>query len=273
MPLLVVATPIGNLDDITLRAASVLREADIVVAEDTRHSRRLLDHLGSKVSVRTFHEHSTDAETQAIAKDAVTRSVALICDAGTPGVSDPGFRLVRAAEAAGAVVSPIPGPSAVTAFISAAGLPSDRFTFLGFLPAKGNARTEAVADCLRRRETSVLYESPRRVQSLLSLIEEMAPEREVVAGRELTKQFEEFVRGTAAHVRRTLVERESVRGEFVIGVSPSVEAVSSLDAALPWIDALLEEGMRTKSIARVLSEQLELSKSELYQLVLERSRG
>lgn len=273
MPLLVVATPIGNLDDITLRAATVLREADIVVAEDTRHSRKLLDHLGSRASVRTFHEHSTDTETQAIAEDAVTRSVALICDAGTPGVSDPGFRLVRAAEAAGAVVSPIPGPSAVTAFISAAGLPSDRFTFLGFLPPKGNARALAVADCLRRRETSVLYESPRRILSLLSLIDELAPEREVVVGREITKQFEEFVRGTASEVSRILEERESVRGEFVVGVSPCVEAASTLDAAIPWIDAMLGEGMRTKSIARVLSEQLELSKSELYQVVLERSRG
>jgi 16S rRNA (cytidine1402-2'-O)-methyltransferase len=271
MPLLVIATPIGNLDDITLRAVDELRGAHVVVAEDTRHTRKLLDHLGVRVGMRSFHEHSSHEDAREIVELARTEKVAFVCDAGTPGISDPGYRLVRLAHEADVQVSPIPGASAVTAFLSASGIPTDRFTFLGFLPAKGNARLEAIHDALTRRETVILYESPRRVASLLEAIDDVSPSRKVVAGRELTKQYEEFVSGSASEVLSTLDTNGSLRGEFVIGIEGSPEEPSDLDDAIPWVDALLDAGLRTKTIAKLLAERLGMSKTDLYQLVLKRS--
>lgn len=272
MPLFVVATPIGNLDDITLRARETLRGADVVVAEDTRHSRTLLQHIGARAELRAFHEHSSEGEIRAIVALAADKRVAVVSDAGTPGISDPGYRLVRAARASDVAVVPVPGPSALTAFLSVAGLPSDRFVFLGFLPPRGQARASAIAEALERLETTVVYESPRRVEDLLERIGALAPTRAVVIGRELTKQFEEILAGTASEILDRLRANDSVRGEFVVGIHRDDRVRHSLDDAIPWIDRLLDEGVRTKSIARLLAERLGLSKSEVYELVLERSR-
>ncbi|HET8576749.1 MAG TPA: 16S rRNA (cytidine(1402)-2'-O)-methyltransferase [Methylomirabilota bacterium] len=214
--LYVVATPIGNLEDITLRALRVLKEVDLVACEDTRRTRTLLTHFGIHVSVTSYFEHNKLTKGPAILRTlAEGKSVALVTDAGTPGISDPGFLLVKAARDAGVPVVPVPGPSAVITALSAAGVPADRFLFDGFLPVKPGRRLHRL-EALRDLEmTVVCYESPHRVLASLEAIAQVFGEREIVAARELTKQFEEIVRGSA----RQLAERFAgglVRGEFTL---------------------------------------------------------
>jgi 16S rRNA (cytidine1402-2'-O)-methyltransferase len=214
--LYVVATPIGNLEDITLRALRVLKEVGLVACEDTRRTRTLLTHFGIHVPVTSYFEHNKLTKGPAILRAlGAGTSVALVTDAGTPGISDPGFLLVKAARDAGVPVVPVPGPSAVIAALSAAGVPADRFLFDGFLPVKPGRRLHRL-EALRDLEmTVVCYESPHRLLASLEAIAQVFGEREIVAARELTKQFEEIVRGSA----RRLAERFAagpVRGEFTL---------------------------------------------------------
>ncbi|HXJ80203.1 MAG TPA: 16S rRNA (cytidine(1402)-2'-O)-methyltransferase [Candidatus Methylomirabilis sp.] len=214
--LYVVATPIGNLEDITLRALRVLKEVDLVACEDTRRTRALLSHFGIHVPVTSYFEHNKLTKGDVLL-GALTegRSVALVTDAGTPGISDPGFVLVRAARAAGISVVPIPGPSAVIAALSAAGVPADRFVFDGFLPVKPGRRLHRL-EALRALETTIVcYESPHRIAATLEAIGRVFGETEIVVARELTKQFEEIVQGPPAR----MVERFGdgrARGEFTL---------------------------------------------------------
>ena len=214
--LFVVATPIGNLEDITLRALRTLKEVTLVACEDTRRTRTLLSHFGISVATTSYFEHNKLTKGEVILRALRDgKSVALVTDAGTPGISDPGFLLVKQARAAGVPVVPIPGPSAVATLLSAAGVPADRFVFEGFLPIKPGRRLNRLR-ALRELETTVVcYESPHRILATLGAIAEVFGEAPLVVGRELTKQFEEIVEGTAAALAERFA-KGTVRGEFTL---------------------------------------------------------
>jgi 16S rRNA (cytidine1402-2'-O)-methyltransferase len=224
--LYVVATPIGNLEDVTLRALRVLREVDLVACEDTRRTRGLLSHFDIHVPVTSYFEHNKLAKGEVILRAlGEGRSVALVTDAGTPGISDPGFLLVRAAREAGIAVVPVPGPSAVIAALSAAGVPADRFVFDGFLPVKPGRRVHRL-EALRALEmTIVCYESPHRILASLEAIHQVFGDAEIVVAREVTKQFEEIVRGPADRLRERFAA-EAVRGEFTLVIPRSSRAAA-----------------------------------------------
>jgi 16S rRNA (cytidine1402-2'-O)-methyltransferase len=214
--LYVVATPIGNLEDITARALRVLREVSLIACEDTRRTRALLAHFDIHTPTVSYYEHNKLARGPQIVRQLLEgRSVALVTDAGTPGISDPGFLLVREARAAGAPVVPVPGPAAVAAVLSAAGVPADRFVFDGFPPVKPGRRLNRLTALRQLDTTVVLYESPHRILATLAAIAEVFGEREIVVAREVTKQFEEIVRAPA-EAHRARLEAAGVRGEFTV---------------------------------------------------------
>ncbi|HSP66430.1 MAG TPA: 16S rRNA (cytidine(1402)-2'-O)-methyltransferase, partial [Bryobacteraceae bacterium] len=209
--LYLVATPIGNLEDITLRALRVLKEADVIACEDTRQTGKLLAHFGIDKPTVSYHEHNEAARAlELVAKIEAGASIALVSDAGTPLVSDPGYRLVEAAIGAGIPVVPIPGASALLSGLSAAGLPTDAFRFGGFLPPKSGQRKKALEELRGEGGTLVFYEAPHRILDTLSDVSEVYGERPVVVARELTKLHEEFLRGTADEVRAAMAARASV---------------------------------------------------------------
>ena len=215
--LYVVATPIGNLEDITMRGVRILRECSIIACEDTRQTHKLLEHFGIATPAVSYHEHNEAARAaELVGKMEEGSSVALVSDAGTPLISDPGYRLVRAAIDAGITVVPIPGPSASLGALSASGLPSDAFRFCGFLPPKSSQRRRALEDVKGDAATLIFYESPHRIVDALEDIATVMGSRPVVIARELTKLHEEFLRGTAAQIRETLSARPSVKGEFTV---------------------------------------------------------
>ncbi|MFI5370188.1 MAG: 16S rRNA (cytidine(1402)-2'-O)-methyltransferase [Candidatus Eisenbacteria bacterium] len=222
--LFLVATPIGNLDDITVRARRVLGEVTLVAAEDTRHTRRLLDHLGIRVPIASLFEHNERARIpRLIERLRGGDSIAVVTDAGSPGIADPGYPLVRSAIEAGLVVESIPGPSAVIAALQVSGLPTDAFTFVGFLPPRRAARRKRLEELLDRRETIVAFESPHRIEETLEDLEAVWGGRPIALAREMTKTFEEVLRGTAAQVRERLtVERR--RGEMVLVLGGATRA-------------------------------------------------
>ncbi len=224
--LYVVATPIGNLDDLTPRARQTLTDVDLIAAEDTRHTGRMLMHIGVKTPLLALHDYNeTRAAEEVIGILEDDRSVALVSDAGTPLVSDPGYRLVRRAHARGLAVSPVPGPSAVTAALSAAGLPTDRFCFEGFLPSKKKARCDALKRLMRESRTMVFFESVHRiVDSLRDMAAILGDGRSAFVGRELTKLHEQCRQGTLAELSEAASSEEIPgKGEFVIVVSGSTE--------------------------------------------------
>lgn len=263
----IVATPIGNLGDITIRGLATLARAAIICCEDTRHSRALLSHYAISRPLKALHEHNEDAETaRIISTIAEGRAVALISDAGTPLISDPGYRLTRAVIAAGHPVFALPGPSALLAGLASSGLPTDSFLFAGFLPPKDVARRERLAELLSVPATLVLYEAPGRVPDLLRDLVRLAAERNVVLARELTKRFEEVRRGTAGLLLAEL-EDATIRGEFVVMVAPpGPREVTDADIA-----AALESAMATNSLrdaARAVAEALGVPRSRVYDLGL-----
>ncbi len=216
------ATPLGNLDDVSPRLLETLKRVSVVCAEDTRHTLRLFNRFDIHTRLESLHEHTSTAKIDILTRRLVEgEEMALVSDAGTPGVSDPGPALVRAATQAGVEVRPIPGPCALVAALSVSGFDAQRFSFVGFLPRKpGKIRKLFEAYCARE-ETFVFYESPFRVTKTLRFLAEVAPEAQVVACRELTKQFEEIVRGTAPEVAENFAARKEVKGEFCVVVSPS----------------------------------------------------
>jgi len=216
-----VATPIGNLSDVTLRALEVLRSVDVIVCEDTRHSRRLLEHYDIHKPLRSGHGHNEAQSASGIVellRDG--REVAYVSDAGAPGISDPGRVMVRAVRDAGFTVVPIPGPSALTALLSANGFPGKAVTFEGFLSPKQGRRRKRLAELLEREESFVLYESPHRLLKLLGDLTDLEPERRVLVGRELTKIHEELVEGEAREVFETMSRRQTLKGEIAVLVGP-----------------------------------------------------
>jgi 16S rRNA (cytidine1402-2'-O)-methyltransferase len=214
--LYLVATPIGNLEDVSQRALRVLGEVQVVAAEDTRHTRRMLEHFGIATPLVSLFEHNERSRTAALLdRLAGGDHVAVVTDAGSPGVSDPGYPLVRAAVAAGVRVESIPGPSAVIAALQISGLPTDAFLFVGFLPPKGAARRRRLSELVERRETVVAFESPHRIESCLADLEAVWGERPIALAREMTKVHEQVLRGTPREVRAALTP-DRRRGEMVL---------------------------------------------------------
>jgi 16S rRNA (cytidine1402-2'-O)-methyltransferase len=258
--LVVCPTPIGNLEDITLRALSALRDADIVACEDTRRTRKLLDRYGVKGKLVSYHEHNERARSRELVgrmRDGAV--VALVSDAGMPLVSDPGFVLVQACVAAGLAVEVLPGPSAALTALVASGLPADRWRFAGFLPRK----KAELAKVFAAPETLVAFESPRRVAASLAVLADLDALRPVAVCRELTKIHEEVVRGTAGELAERYAS-EPPRGEVVLVVGPAAAAEPSLAPALAAVQRLVEGGTKPRVAAKVVSELTGVPANTLY---------
>lgn len=269
--LYLVATPIGNLADVTLRAVAVLARADRVLCEDTRHSRTLLAHYGIRARTEPYHEHNAEEmRPRILAALAADERVALISDAGTPLVSDPGYKLVRDAVAAGHKVESVPGPCAAIAALGLAGLPTDTFHFAGFLPPRSAARGRRIAELAAVPATLVFYEAPQRAAETLADLAAVLGDRPAAIARELTKLHEEVVRGSLPDLATRAAAREW-KGEIVLLVGPpdaqevaDAEIVARLDAALAT--------MSLRDAARVVSEMLAVPRSRVYDLGLARQR-
>ena len=264
--LYVVATPIGNLEDITLRALRILKEVDLIAAEDTRHTRKLLAHYGISTPLTSYYDQIESEKAPVLIGQLRTgKNIALVSDAGTPGISDPGYRLVKGAWEAGISVAPLPGASTLTALLSVGGLPTDKFVFEGFLPAKQGQRQKAFERLKQEERTLVFFESPHRLLDMLEDLEQIFGDRQIVIGRELTKMFEELRRGSVSEVRRLFHERE-IKGEVALLVTGwDTTAPTNLAMSLTEEIRLLErEGLSLKEIAQVVSEKRGMSKREVY---------
>lgn len=265
--LYIVATPIGNLEDITLRAVATLRGVDLIAAEDTRHTRRLLQHLEIETPLTAYHEHSDEAVARRLCERVDSgQSVALVSDAGTPMISDPGYRLVRAAQAAGLRVVPIPGACAAVAALSASGLPSDRFLFAGFLPARAAARQKRLSRLADEQATLVFYEAPHRLQETLAdLAQCLGGEREAVLGRELSKAFETIRRASLRDlIDFVAADSNQRRGEIVLLVAGSAAEAPDVDASLADLMQSLSTRLPPREAAALLSRYSGVRKNRLY---------
>jgi 16S rRNA (cytidine1402-2'-O)-methyltransferase len=270
--LYIVATPIGNLGDMTSRAAETLCRADYILAEDKRVSAKLLAHVGAKAPMTAYHDHSDDKLRERILADLGTKAVALISDAGTPLISDPGYKLVRAARRAGHAVHTLPGPCAAIAALTLAGLPTDRFLFVGFLPAKTNARAEAIAEMAGVRASLVLYESgPRLGESLAALAEGLAG-REGAVIREISKLHEETVTGSLAELAERYAETPP-RGEIVIVIGPPPEREAATDDELDQALRMALTSMSPSRAAADVAIRLGIPKKRAYARALELGGG
>ena len=273
--LYVVATPIGHLEDITLRAIKTLRQVDLIAAEDTRHTRRLLAAHQIESRLISYHEHN-EAQRTAELIDRLDKgaSVALVSDAGTPTVSDPGYRLVQAAAAKQIPIVPIPGASAVVTALSAAGLPTDSFTFVGFPLRKKARRIEQLRQLKAISHTLVFYQSPRRVKAFLAEVRGALGDRPAVLARELTKLHEEFLRGSLSQIIEKLEQRAEVKGECTLlvgGAQATAPAIQDLDEAIKV--ALSDDQRPLGDLARELARQFNLSRKVVYQKALSLKEG
>jgi len=271
--LYVVATPIGNLADITIRAQEVLEMVDIIAAEDTRHTKRLLNHLGIQKPLLAAHDHNEAFAAGTIVEKLQSgMNVALVSDAGTPLIADPGFHVAKEVADAGFDVIPVPGACAVITALCAAALPTDRFIFDGFLPAKTSGRKQYFASVKNEERTLVVYESPHRIlESLKDLQNELGEDKEIVVARELTKTFETFLRGTVASILATMeADSNQQRGEFVVMIRGAL-AKKKLDVPQDAIDlvVLLSEELPMKKAAALAAKHTGFKKNQLYQLALE----
>jgi 16S rRNA (cytidine1402-2'-O)-methyltransferase len=264
VPLAVCATPIGNLDDVTLRVLDELRAADIVLCEDTRHTRGLLARHGIEARLLSYHEHNEAKRTAELLPRLVSgERVALVSDAGMPGISDPGARLVSAALEAGIPVSVLPGPSAVESAVAASGFEVDRYQFVGFLPRGAGELTALWRELARWRHTLVAFESPNRLSRSLDSLAAALPDRPVAVCRELTKRFEEVTRGPASDVAKRFAD--GAKGEITLVVGPAdVESAADEDKALEAVADLLRGGTSRKAAADVVSRLTGLPKKRLY---------
>ncbi|MFW5635097.1 MAG: 16S rRNA (cytidine(1402)-2'-O)-methyltransferase [Thermodesulfobacteriota bacterium] len=265
--LYIIATPIGHLDDITLRALRTLKEVDLVAAEDTRHTARLLSHHGIQANLISFHEHN-EAERTA---DLITRleageAVAVVSDAGTPSVSDPGFRLVRAAVEKGIRIVPIPGPSAAITALSASGLPTDAFTFIGFPPKKPGRRQALLEGLKASPYTLIFYESPKRIAAFIDELIALLGDRQAVLGREMTKTYEEFIRGPLSDIQRELENRPQVKGECTLLISGAEESDETdiHEVREEIADALESSEIRISELSKRIAKKYGISKNEVY---------
>jgi 16S rRNA (cytidine1402-2'-O)-methyltransferase len=266
--LYVVSTPIGNLEDITYRAVRVLKEVDWIACEDTRTTRRLLDHYRIQTPTISCHEHNEAARTiELVGRLQAGEKGALVSDAGTPLLSDPGFRVVRAAALAGIRIEALPGPSAILAALVISGLPTDQFHFAGFLPAKAGQRRRTLEALRDEVATLVIYEAPHRIVEALEDIAEVLGPRDVVVARELTKMHEEVLRGKPAEIRSDLEGRESIRGEFVILIARASEPVPDETPLEEAVESLVRSGTDRMDAMKTVARRRGLSKREVYKLV------
>lgn len=264
----VVATPIGNLEDITFRAVRVLKEADLIACEDTRHTAKLLHHYGIDTPTISYHEHNEVARAEElVAKLEQGQNVAQVSDAGMPGISDPGYRVIHLAIERGVTVVPIPGPSALVAALAASGLPTDSFQFLGFLPAKSGQRRTTLEGLRHAEHTTVVYEAPHRIaETMKDIVELLGAERPVVLARELTKMHEEFIRGTAAQVLGR-VHAHELKGEMTLLIGKGAEQETQApqkDMAQHLEEIMREQKLDEKAGLKILAKERGLSKSEAY---------
>jgi 16S rRNA (cytidine1402-2'-O)-methyltransferase len=268
--LYLVSTPIGNLGDMTLRSLNVLAFADVIYCEDTRVTPRLLERFGIKNKLKPYHDHNSDgAGASIIAAIQSGQIIALVSDAGTPLISDPGFPLVRDCVAAGLKVEALPGASALLPALQLSGLPTDRFTFLGFLPQKKNERLKVLADIDDRAETVALYESPHRILDALEDIQKVMGERPLSVSREITKLHEETLRGTAEQIAAVLAAKPAIKGEFVIIIGAQEKAPESLtdeDITKAIETALLDH--TSGKAASLVAKKLGLSRDDIYARIL-----
>ena len=268
--LYIVATPIGNLEDISLRAIRVLKEVDLIAAEDTRHTQILLNHHDIRTPMTSYQEHNERAKApQIVERLKRGESIALVSDAGTPAISDPGYRLIVETIRAGIRVIPVPGASALTAVLSASGLPTDRFVFEGFLPAKKRERRERLQALRGELRTLVFYEAPHRLTESLHDMHEILGDREVVLAREVSKVHEEFVRGRLSEVIREMSKREVVGEVTLVITGSSGESGLSQNLLRSEISKLKAAGFRVKEIAELLGEKFGIAKREIYRMALE----
>lgn len=280
--LYLVATPIGNLEDVTRRALRVLAEADVVACEDTRHTRQLLEHFGVRARTVSYHEHNERERAEELAKSIEEgASVALVSDAGTPGINDPGYRLVRACVERGLRVVPVPGPTAFVAALTASGLPTDEFYFGGFLPARTHARRQRLESVRDLSATLVFYETPHRIAQALADAREVLGEREAAVARELTKLHEEVLRGRLSELAARFDEGDSARGEMVLVIDREVikeegddERASSPSSVAERVAAFEAEGLDPRAALKRAARELGLSRDEAYRrLTSERERS
>jgi 16S rRNA (cytidine1402-2'-O)-methyltransferase len=268
--LFIVPTPIGNLEDITLRALRVLKEVDLIAAEDTRHTQHLLNHYGIRTSLTSYHEHNEREKAQTLV-DRIKNgaNIALVSDAGTPAIADPGFRLVAAAIAAGVQIVPLPGAAALATVLSASGLPTDRFLFEGFLPAKKAERRAKLQALREQTATLIFYEAPHRLLDTLNDIRQLLGDRRLVVAREVSKVHEEFLRGAVSGIVDQLADRK-VKGEITLVVHGATGDARVSDEQLSTeIRRLTDEQVGVKEIAELLGERYGLAKREVYRLALE----
>ena len=271
--LYVVATPIGNLEDITLRALRVLREADLIACEDTRQTQKLLNHYAITTRTVSYHEHNEKSRAEELVRDlAAGKRVALVSDAGMPGISDPGYRVIALAVERGFTVVPVPGASALILALAASGLPTDSFCFSGFLSSKRGERRAELDEIKTSPGTQVFYETPHRiVEALEDVVEVLGAERPVVIAREITKLHEEFLRGRASEILETLKSRESVKGEITLLIGKALEE-AGLGTAAPVrppirqrvAQIMTEEKIDEKAALKKVAKERGISKSEAY---------
>lgn len=275
--LFIVATPIGNLEDITQRALRVLREVDLIACEDTRHTRKLLNHFALDTKTISYHEHNERERAEELCELLESgKSVALVSDAGTPLINDPGYRIVTAAIERGIRVTPVPGPAAFIAALAASGLPTDEFAFGGFLPARANARRVKFEELRSMGATLVFYEAPHRIVAALKDAAEVLGNRRAVVARELTKLHEEFVRGTLNELFEQFSKAGTARGEMVLLISG--EAVDSSAVANPEqapterlvarVSDLEGEGLNSKDALKRAARELGIKRAEAYRMML-----
>jgi 16S rRNA (cytidine1402-2'-O)-methyltransferase len=274
--LYIVATPIGNLEDITLRALRVLKEADLIACEDTRHTRKLLAHYQISTPTISYHDHNErERSAELVNKLEAGQNIAVVSDAGTPLISDPGFRIVREAIERGISVVPIPGPSALIAALSAAGLPEREFTFVGFLPARRTARRARLSELADVRSTLVFYEAPHRIKDTIDDARDLLGNRDCALAREVTKIHEEFVRGRLSEIELAEV---ATRGEMVLMIGPPLDS----EQPEPELTSILERteqivrtaGLDQKAALKRAARERGISKSEAYRrMIAERNRS
>ena len=264
--LYIVATPIGNLEDISYRAVRILKEADLIACEDTRHTAKLLHHYGIDKPTVSYHEHNEAARAEElVAKLTAGLNIAQVSDAGMPGISDPGYRVIKLAIERGVPVVPIPGASAVVVALAASGLPTDSFQFLGFLPAKSGQR-RTILEMLRNAEhTTIVYEAPHRiVETMEDIVELLGAERPVVLARELTKLHEEFIRGGAGEVLRRIQEH-AMKGEMTLLIGKGAgQQTAGKDIAQRLDEIMREQNLDEKAALKIVAKEQGLSKSEAY---------
>jgi len=267
--LYLVGTPIGNLEDMTLRSIRVLKQADLIACEDTRQTQKLLHHYGIETRAVSYHEHNEASRAaELVEKLAQGARIAVVSDAGTPGISDPGSRLVSLAIVRGVPIVPVPGPSAFLAALVASGLPTYSFSFRGFLPAKSGARRRELEKILDADETQIYYEAPHRIrQTLADVMEVLGPGRPVVVARELTKIHEEFLRGTAAEVAQDLNSRGDIKGEITLLIGRAAEGQSAPrgTSIRERVEEIIrEDKVDEKAALKKVAKERGISKSEAY---------